>query len=160
MSVPTSASATVTIDAPPDLLYDLISDVTRMGEWSPECTSCEWIDAPGEAGSRFQGHNRRGPARWTTTAKVLRAERGVEFTFATLHGDKVATRWSYKLDGQGPTVATESFEAVHTPLLFAVLERTILRGRQAQLEAGLHATLEQLKRCAEAAMVARPDESR
>lgn len=160
MTVPTSASATVTIDAPPELLYDLISDVTRMGEWSPECTSCEWIDAPGEPGSRFRGHNRRGPARWTTTAKVLRAERGVEFAFATLHGDRIATRWSYQLGGQGPTVITESFEAVRTPLLFAVLERTILRRRQAQLEAGLHTTLEQLKRFAEAATVARPDESR
>jgi uncharacterized protein YndB with AHSA1/START domain len=160
MTVPTSASATLTIDATPELLYDLISDVTRMGEWSPECTSCEWIDTPGEPGSRFQGHNRRGPARWTTTAKVLRAERGVEFTFATLHGDEIPTRWTYKLDGQGPTVITESFEAVHTPLLFAVLERTVLRRRQAQLEAGLHTTLEQLKRFAEAATVARGDEPR
>lgn len=53
MTVPTSASATVTIDASPALLYDLTSDVTRMGEWSPECTSCEWIDTPGEPGSRF-----------------------------------------------------------------------------------------------------------
>ena len=160
MTIPTSASATLTIDATPELLYDLISDVTRMREWSPECTSCEWIDTPGEPGSRFRGHNRRGPARWTTTAKVLRADPGVEFTFATLHGDRIATRWAYQLEGQGPTVITESFEVVHTPLLFAVLERTILRRRQAQLESGLHATLEQLKRFAEAAQVARADEPR
>ena len=80
MGVPTSGSATITIDARPEAVYDLVADVTRMGEWSPECVSCEWLDTPGAEGSRFRGRNRNGPARWTTTAKVLRADRGREFT--------------------------------------------------------------------------------
>lgn len=151
MSVPTTASAAIRIDAPPELVYDLVADIERMGEWSPECATCEWIDTPGEQGSHFRGHNRRGPARWSTTAVVLRADRGVEFSFATLHRDRIATRWTYRFEGHGPTVVTESFDAVNTPLLFAVLERTVLRRRQAQLEAGMRATLEELKRTAEAA---------
>jgi len=149
MSVPTSASAAVTIDAPRDAVYELVADVTRMGEWSPECVGCEWLDTPGTVGSRFRGHNRRGPARWSTTARVLSAERGLEFAFATLHRDEIATRWTYRFEGDGPTRVTESFEAVSTPFFFAILERVVMRKRQQQLEDGLRQTLERLKRAAE-----------
>jgi uncharacterized protein YndB with AHSA1/START domain len=151
MGVPTSGSATITIDARPEAVYDLVADVTRMGEWSPECVSCEWLDTPGAEGSRFRGRNRNGPARWTTTAKVLRADRGREFTFATLHKDDVSTRWTYRFEGDETTTLTESFEAVRIPFLIALLERTITRKRQEELEAGLRATLERLKVVAESA---------
>ena len=30
------------IAAPPELVYSAILDVTRMGEWSEECHTCEW----------------------------------------------------------------------------------------------------------------------
>jgi uncharacterized protein YndB with AHSA1/START domain len=47
----------VEIAAPPDAVYDLIADVTRMGEWSPECVRCRWLDGAQEArpGARFRG---------------------------------------------------------------------------------------------------------
>jgi hypothetical protein len=151
MGVPTQGSASIAIDARPEAIYDLVADVTRMGEWSPECVSCEWLDAPGAEGSRFRGRNRNGPARWTTTAKVLHAERGVEFTFATLHRDEISTRWTYRFEGDETTTVTESFEAVRVPFLIGLLERTVARRRQEELEAGLRSTLERLKVVAEAA---------
>ncbi len=40
----------VTVEASPQVLYDLVSDITRTGEWSPVCTSCWWDDDV-EAGS-------------------------------------------------------------------------------------------------------------
>ncbi|MGH9050843.1 MAG: SRPBCC family protein [Acidimicrobiia bacterium] len=40
----TEAHVSLHVDAPPEKLYELVSDVTRMGEWSPECRRCEWID--------------------------------------------------------------------------------------------------------------------
>ena len=57
------------IDAAPLRVYQLISDVTRMGTWSPETTSCRWIrGATGPAvGAQFRGTNSRGPVRWVTT---------------------------------------------------------------------------------------------
>jgi uncharacterized protein YndB with AHSA1/START domain len=152
MSLPTSAMVTVDIAASPETIYDLVSDITRMGEWSPECTGGEWLDAPGEVGSRFRGRNRRGPARWSTTARVLVADRPREFSFATMHRGTPATRWTYSFEGDGSTTrVTETFEAVSTPWLIALAERWLIRGRQAQLEAGLAHTLAAVKTAAEEA---------
>lgn len=151
MSMPTTASITESIAAPADTVYDLIADVTNMGRWSPECRSCEWLDEPGVVGSRFRGRNRSGLFRWSTEARVLAADRGREFSFATLYKGEPATRWSYRFDGDDPTNVTETFEAVRTPALIAFAERYLLRNRQQQLEEGMRRTLAALKEAAEAA---------
>ncbi len=150
MSLPTTATASIEIAASAAKVYDLISDVTRMGEWSPECVSCDWLDTPGAVGSTFTGRNKSGLARWSTTARVIVADRPSEFTFATLHRDNEATRWSYRLDEtDGRTVVTESFESITTPLLIGLAERWVIRDRQAKLEAGMATTLEAIKAAAE-----------
>jgi uncharacterized protein YndB with AHSA1/START domain len=152
MSAPTTASVSTSVAASPEAVYDLVADVTRMGDWSPECHRCEWQGRPGEVGSRFKGSNKRGLLlRWSTTAEVSTAERGREFAFHTLAGDKVSTRWIYRFepDGDGTRV-TETFESVFTPPLIAFAERTLLRNRQQQLEAGMAKTLARLKAVAEA----------
>ena len=41
MAVPTRAERSVVIDSAPETVHDLVSDVTRMGDWSPECVRCE-----------------------------------------------------------------------------------------------------------------------
>ena len=151
MSLPTTASATITIDAPPGRVYDLIADVTRMSQWSPECTGCEWLDEPNQIGSTFRGHNRRGIARWSTVARVLAADRSRSFTFATIHREAIATRWSYELAGDHTTTLTETFTAVTTPLLIGFAERWIIRDRQAQLGSGIALTLARIKTAAELA---------
>ena len=134
-------------------MYDLVADVTKMGSWSPECRSCEWIDDPGREGSRFRGHNRNGVFRWTTEARVLIADRGREFSFATLHKGEPATRWSYRFDcadsDRAATIVTETFQSVRTPRLIAFTERYVIRNRQHQLEDGMRATLRALKAAAE-----------
>ena len=62
------------IAASPEAVYAAISDVTRMGEWSEECHTCEWRDdADGPAvGATFDGHNRNGDHEWTSQGKVSR----------------------------------------------------------------------------------------
>lgn len=152
MSLPTTATVTVRIDAPAGDVYDLIADVTNMGRWSPECRSCEWLDEPGLVGSKFRGRNRNGPFRWTTEARLLSAERGRELSFATLHKGAIATRWTYRFAGDNPTVVSETFEAIRAPALIAFAERYVLRGRQQELEAGMRRTLEALKVAAENAV--------
>lgn len=160
MSLPTSASVSVRIAASASDVYDLVADVTSMGRWSPECRSCEWLDEPGVEGSRFRGRNRSGPFRWTTEARVLTADRGREFSFATLHKGELATRWTYQFEGGNPTTVTETFEAIRTPALIAFAERYVLRNRQQQLEDGMRHTLAAVKEAAEAASSASAGDSR
>lgn len=158
MSLPTSAEVSVEIDAPAAVVYDLLADVTRMGDWSPECRSCEWLDEPGRVGSTFVGHNRRGLARWSTVARVLAADRPHAFSFATLYRGEPSTRWTYRLEGDGPTTVTESFESITTPPLIGLVERFLLRNRQAQLESGLAHTLAAIKQVAESRPGGRADQ--
>ena len=55
--------ARLVISASPERIYDLVSDLPRMGEWSPECERVEWTGGTTVAaeGARFVGHNRGGP---------------------------------------------------------------------------------------------------
>ena len=156
MSLPTTATIAEHIDAPPELVYDLVADVTRMGSWSPECRSCEWIDEAGRVGSRFRGHNRSGVFRWTTQAQVVTADRGREFSFATLHNGEPATQWTYQFDqadaGRDSTTVTETFRAIRAPRMIAFAERYLIRNRQQQLEVGMRATLRALKATSEASV--------
>jgi hypothetical protein len=151
MSLPTRAQATIDIAAAPTTIYDLVTDVTRMGEWSPECVSCVWLTDERGPGARFRGRNRRGPARWSTIAEVLVADRGREFSFSTLHRSRPATRWTYRFEAiDGGTRMTESFEALHTPAVFGLVERLFIRDRQHQLEEGIERTIAAMKAATEA----------
>src|SRR5437762_10235341 len=100
------------IAASPDTLYRLVSDVTKMGDWSPETTSCRWLGGASgpEVGARFRGANRDGWRRWVTTCTVVSADLGKEFTFDVDLGPLPVSRWSYQFtaDGDGTRV-TESW---------------------------------------------------
>ena len=144
---------TVHVDAPPERVYALISDVTRMGEWSPECQRCEWQEgATGPAvGAKFKGWNKQGFMRWSTVAEIKAADPGREFAFSTSSGGKESTRWRYRMTpSDGGTDVTESYEAVYVPTYVKFAERLFMRDRPQQLERGMQATLERLKAAAEA----------
>src|SRR5262249_45901598 len=87
-------SATVTVTASPEAVYDLVADVTRMGEWSPVCTGGEWQD---DARTRFVGSNAAGERSWRTVCRVEVAARGREFTFVNtgMDGANDLVKWSY-----------------------------------------------------------------
>ncbi|MFH0241913.1 NAD(P)-binding domain-containing protein [Streptomyces sp. HK10] len=93
----------IRIEAGPEAVWDLISDVTRMGEWSPECRRCFWRGGKRGAGARFIGINRRGWVVWVTSNEVEEAERGRSFAFRTTTN---GVRWGYRLepDGEGTSV--------------------------------------------------------
>jgi uncharacterized protein YndB with AHSA1/START domain len=124
----------ITIAADPNLVYDLLADVTRMGQWSPECYRCEWLDGASAAveGARFRGYNRLGRFRWATTAVVTTAQRGAEFAFTVVH-DKTGreeTVWRYRLEPTPDgTLLSESFEFVWCPVANRAVEMFIPRGR-------------------------------
>ena len=87
----------------PERIYDLVSDLPRMGEWSPECERVEWTAAATSAavGARFVGHNRGGPFRlmhWSRRGRVLAADPGREFAFVTEEGGRESTVWRYRFE--------------------------------------------------------------
>ena len=145
-----TGQVSVHIDAAPDVVYGVVSDVTRMGEWSPETIKCEWIDgATGPAvGAKFKGTNKRGIAKWSTKPTVIAAD-GCEFAFDV----GTDTRWTYRVepDGDG-TKLSESFEMLRDiRWYYALAERWMMgvKDRQADLENGLAQTLQRVKQVVE-----------
>ena len=142
-----SGSAQVTIDRPPAQVWAAIADVTRMGEWSPECTAGRWVGgATGPAvGAKFEGDNEakvagRTVKRWTTTSEVTACEPGRSFEFVA----EGYTTWRYRFQPAGDgTLVTESFEYEPKGLSGFVYER-ILR-RRSMMTKGMQRTLEQVK---------------
>ncbi len=109
------AAVTVHIDAEPLKVWELVSDITKMGEYSPEVFEAEWLDgATGPAvGARYRGHvkrNERGPIYWTT-CKVTECVPGEVFEFAVVMRDQAVNTWRYEFapGADGGTDATESF---------------------------------------------------
>ncbi len=139
--------ATVHIEAAPESVYDLVSDITRMGEWSPECISAEWVDgATGPTvGAKFKGKNKAGFLRWSTTPSVVVTDRGKEFAFRTKE-----TVWSYRmvLAGDG-TDLTETFEVEAYGKLINLVAP--MKKRQPIMEKGMEETLARIKAAAERA---------
>ena len=88
------------ISAPSDKVWSMITDLTRMGEWSPENTGGTWIKgATGPAlGAVFKGTNKNGWRKWSTIATVSACQEGKAFEFdVSALGLKVA-RWSYLVE--------------------------------------------------------------
>jgi len=156
MAIPTSGEEHVRVDARPEVVYDLVADMPRMGEWSPECYRTEWvgeIQAP-MAGAEFLGHNRVGPYRWSVGGKVVTAERGREFAFTTYLEGHESTRWRYRFqESDGATVVTESYEYLWSKPLIRLSDA--LSPRRAMLRRGMRRTLQRLKQAAEAGQVGR-----
>ena len=116
-------SATTRIAAPAQELYVLVSDMTRMGEWSPENIGGRWLgDATGPAlGARFRGSNRRGWRRWSTRCTVVAAEPGATFSFDVAVIGIPAAQWTYDFRSDGDaTVVTETWKD-RRPRWFALL---------------------------------------
>jgi len=154
----TSGETTLHVNAPPETLYGLVSDVTRMGEWSPETVRCRWLDgATGPTvGARFKGTNRRAIMRWSTKPQVIAAEPGREFAFDVdnrlTHRELMRWRYQFEPALDGSTDVTESFELVgDLPWYISFLFRSLMgiKDRKADLEAGMQRTLERIKAVAE-----------
>ena len=150
----TRDSRQIVISTSPGRIYGLISDLPRMGEWSPECERVEWTSTTTVAaeGARFVGHNRGGPfrlMRWSRHGRVLVAAPGREFAFVTEEGGRESTVWRYRLDVvEGGTRVTESYEVRWIPAWARLLD--IPANRHRELHEAMAHTLGRLKTAAEA----------
>jgi len=102
-------SESVVVVTSPEELYDLVSDVTRTGEWSPVCADCWWDEgATGQVGDWFTGRNEVPGRTWETRSQVVAAERGREFGW--LVGGRLVS-WRFLLEPvAGGTRLTEAWE--------------------------------------------------
>ena len=142
------------IKAPPSVVYAMVADLPRMGEWSPECERVEWTKgAAGPAlGATFTGHNRNGRHSWSTHGEVVVADPGREFAFEVRSVlNMPVSRWSYRFEaGDGGTTATESW-IDRRGWLIRTLGRvaTGVADRPARNRETMERTLEQLASAAE-----------
>lgn len=106
-------SDSIVIARQPTDVYGMVSDITRMGEWSPVCKACWWDADSGplsgsapQPGDGFTGRNETPERTWETHSVVETADAGREFTFNVSGW----TRWGYTFEpADGGTKVTESW---------------------------------------------------
>jgi len=138
----------------------MVSDVTRMGEWSPVCRSCRWDDGEGPwVGAWFKGHNVDDGREWDTHCEVLAADPGREFAFGVAG---TFVRWTYTFAtatatdaGRDGAMVTETWEPLPDLLAFYAQQygegqvQSTLDARAETAKLGIAETLTAIKRAAE-----------
>lgn len=155
MSAPmslTTGSTSLVIARSPAEVWGAVADITRMGEWSPECTAGRWVaPATGPAmGAEFEGDNvakvlGRTVKEWTTTSLVTACEAGSVFEFRA--ADYTTWRYAFEAAGEG-TKVTESFSFKPQGVMGFVYK--YLLGRRRMMIKGMQATLARVKQALEA----------
>ncbi len=104
------ASATIEVACSQLLAWDLVANIERIGEFSPECIDARWLDNSSEleVGARFEGTNRmvmiyRGDEldyTWIRPCTVMAATRPTRFAYTV--GDRFdatpASSWDFEID--------------------------------------------------------------
>jgi hypothetical protein len=153
--------ASVHVKAAPDVVYKIATDVTRMGEWSPENIGAEWVQGqPGSLGARFHGHNRVGERTWTTECEIVAADPDRRFAWAVLTAaqDADTAVWSFEIepDPDGALLTQRFVMRRPTDGLVRVKDALppeqavkFLEDRKAALQSALRLTINGIKEAAE-----------
>ena len=152
----TDLSESLSIAAPAGVVYDLVADLPRMGEWSPECERVTWLGGASCAaeGAHFLGHNRAGWVRWMTQGEVVAAEPGRRLAFEISFGPLKIARWEYLVipDDADPSTCTIVEEWTdRRPLWYRAPADRVLGSRMKINHRGILETLANLKVAAEGA---------
>ncbi|MGO1488189.1 MAG: SRPBCC family protein [Arachnia sp.] len=151
----------INVDASPEALYDLVSDITRTGEWSPVCTKCWWDDGQSaHVGAWFTGHNELPHRTWETRSVVVAAERAQEFAWM-VGGSLVRWGFTFHPTDTG-TKLTESWEFLPEGItkfneMYGEQADAEIADRTQQALDGIPKTLAAIKEIAESSNAARLD---
>jgi uncharacterized protein YndB with AHSA1/START domain len=103
----------VDVAVPPDAVWALLADPTRMGEFSPECRRVTWVGDVRETvvGARFRGVNRRGPNVWATASQYVEVVPGRRVAWESRFLGLPVSRWQYDVEpgADGGTRVVESW---------------------------------------------------
>lgn len=146
---PLGDEVSVWMDAEPAEVWDLVSDVTRIGEFSPETFEAKWTrgSTGPQEGAYFAGHVKRngvGPTYWTG-CRVTACEPERRFEWSVGSDSMTVNNWGYRLEPEnGGTRVTEYFRMEPSLLTRAYwLVLGALRGRTNRK--GMRTTLERMK---------------
>lgn len=109
-----AGTASVHASAPPEAVWQVLTDVTRVGEWSHECHTATWTDDLTHAavGARFRGRNHAGPVRWSRPCTINLCNPPSEFGYRTQGGRLMrdSTEWHFALEPEdGGTRITQRY---------------------------------------------------
>ena len=137
-----------TIAASPTAVFAALTDITRMGEWSPETVRAEWNDGATEAavGATFTGHNRNGDKEWVTEATIVELVPDERFFFDCSVRGFVFSKWGYSIEpADGGCVVTEYAQDLRPESALEYSAQVSgVSDRLTHNRAGMEATLERL----------------
>ncbi|MCF3132276.1 SRPBCC family protein [Streptomyces olivochromogenes] len=156
-----TVEVTTWIDAPPQRVWELVSDVTLMPGMSDELASTAWLDgATGAAlGARFVGRSKHQAfGEWATTSTVVECEPARVFAWAVEDPDRPSALWRFRLEpkddgtelaqwmrmGPGRSGLSMAIDAMPDK------EQKIVFVRMREFEHNMTATLAHIKKLAEA----------
>ncbi|AMY54020.1 SRPBCC family protein [Rhodococcoides fascians] len=139
--------ATIDIDASPQAVWSVVSDLQRMGEWSPQCKKMKVFGGPVGKGTRTLNINRKGLLVWPTSAKVVTFEPNKALAFRIVENKTI---WSYTLTptATGTTVVEKREAPSGTSAVSSLLVKRILGGIEefdVDLVEGMNSTLRRIK---------------
>ncbi|MCP2277438.1 SRPBCC family protein [Nocardia amikacinitolerans] len=148
--MPNHLEATVDIAAPPERVWQIVSDLKRMPEFSPMTVRMVPLGTP-KAGTWTVNWNKDGWKRWPTTSRIVRFEPNQAFAFRM---NENRTVWSYTLEPTATGTRLIERRDVSNGVTWAVRKAidTVLGGEQAfeaNLVRGMNATLAKIKATAE-----------
>lgn len=156
-----TAEGTVHIEAPPESVWALVSDIHLLASLSQEVKAVEWVDGPIEPpalGCSFLGHNTHpNVGDWTTSNHVVSCDPPCAFGWDTGHADAPAASWRFELTPRAGGTDLRQWARMGpgwsnlVPLIESMPEKEerIVARRLADFQAGIEANLAALKELAE-----------
>ncbi|MGO8860436.1 MAG: SRPBCC family protein [Acidimicrobiales bacterium] len=145
-------SHSIVVNASVETLYDMVADLTRMGEWSSTCIGATWDEGAGPVateGAWFTGHNVVGELKHDAHCEVVAAQRPT--TIARMQGGRNDgfTEWRYRFTPvDGGTEVTETWTQVH-PFPADRVDDEMVSRMWSGFDRGIKHTLSRLKATAE-----------
>ncbi|SNS64172.1 SRPBCC family protein [Rhodococcoides kyotonense] len=139
--------ASIDVDASPEKVWTIVSDLKRMGEWSPQCKLMKVFGGEVRKGTTTLNVNRKGALVWPTTAKVVDFEPNKSIAFRV---NENRTIWSYTLtpSERGTTVVEKREAPTGTSAVSTFLVKNVLGGIEqfdVELVDGMNKTLQRIK---------------
>ena len=160
MAPASKVSVSREVAAPAERVFALLSDLPRMGEWSPETLGGRWVGgATGPAvGAVFKGRNANGWRRWSTRSTVTAYQPSRLFEFSVSGLGLPGAIWRYEFEETpGGCRVTESWTDRRGWLLHAVGAWALrVPDRPEHNRRGMEATLAKVAAAAEAGAGAGP----
>ncbi|KAA1248982.1 SRPBCC family protein [Mycobacterium simiae] len=155
-----TVEASTWIDAEPERVWSLVSDIELMATLSNELQAVEWVDgATGpRLGARFVGYNEHDAfGQWSAMSEIVCCDQPREFTWTVGEPDNPSATWRFRLTPRdGGTALTFGTQlGPGRSGLSSVIEsmpdkeQKIVFVRLREFEAAIDKTLAAIKRLAE-----------